>query len=58
MGVRQRGHSGFSLHHSVIQFLNGLHKKQKMRQGENHANGKESSKKAPRHTSRIHGHRK
>ena len=21
MGVRQRGHSGFSLHHSVIQFL-------------------------------------
>jgi len=32
--------------------------KQKMRQGKKHANGKQSSKKAPRLTSRIHGHRK
>lgn len=28
MGVRQRGHSGFSLHHSIMQFLQVDHKMQ------------------------------
>jgi len=37
MGVRQRGHSGFSLHHSVIQFLHVLHQTEDKR-------GKESCK--------------
>jgi len=32
MGVRQRGHSGFSLHHSVIQFLHGSHQREDERE--------------------------